>query len=91
MYKQTAVISTQRPGKYHDPGNRPQNNHSNIIPFPTKPVSTGTRRLRQSFHGLLHKAREHVLSHIRITNSPADDQRNGEYDRSARTLKRATG
>jgi hypothetical protein len=91
MNKQSATISTQRPSKYHDSHKQLQGNCSNIIPFPTKPVSTGTRRLRQSIHRLLLKAREHVLRHIHITNLPTDGQRNGKYDSSAHTYKRATG
>ena len=91
MNKQSATISTQRPSKYHDSHKQLLGNCSNIIPFPTKPVSTGTQRLRQSIHHFLHIVREHVRGHLRITNSPADDQRNGEYDRSARALKQATG
>ena len=96
MNKPNAVIRTSHPGKYNDSSDRPQGNHSNIIPFPTQPVpgkqpATGARHLDQLIRHCLHRVREHVLSHIRITNKSADGQSNGKCSESARASKRAMG
>ena len=94
MNKLNTVIRTSHPGKYNDSSDRPQGNHSNIIPFPTQTVprkqpATGARHLGQLICHCLHSVRKQLRCHI--TNLPANGQRNGKCDESARASKRAMG
>ena len=94
MNKLNTVIRTSHPGKYNDSSDRPQGNHSNIIPFPTQPVpgkqpANGARHLGQLIRHCLHSVRKKLRSHI--TSLPANGQSNGKYGESARASKRAMG
>ena len=97
MNKPNTAISKQYTGTCNDSSKHPQNNHSNIIPFPTQPVpgkqpanrATGARLLGQLIRHCLQSVREQLRSHI--TSLPTNGQRNGKCDESAIASKRAIG
>ena len=94
MNKQNTAISKQYPGICNNSSKHPQNNHSNIIPFPTQPVpgkqpATGARHLGQLIRYCLHRVRKQLRNHI--TSLPSNGQRNGKCDESAIASKRAIG
>ena len=94
MNKPNTAISKQYTGTCNDSSKHPQNNHSNIIPFPTQRVpgkqsASSARRLGQTIYHCLHRIRKQLRNHL--TNLPADGQRNGKCDESARASKRAMG
>ena len=97
LNKQTRVVWKQTDSNYKDSSDHPHSDNSNIIPFPTRPVpgkqpaigATGARLISLSIRQVLHRTRERVLSHIRMTNKPADGQSNGKCNGSAHASARA--
>ena len=97
LNKQTKVVWTQADNTRKDSTDRPQSDNSNIIPFPAKPApgeqpvkrAIGARLIRLSIRQILRRTRERVLSHIRMTNKPADGQSNGKCNGSAHASARA--
>jgi hypothetical protein len=98
LNKQTKVVWRQSDSKCKGATDRPQNDNANIIPFPARPApggqsatrTTGARLIRLSIRQVLHRTRERVLKHMRMTSKPADRQGNGECSGSATAPLRAT-